>query len=172
MPRTVLLLDPSVSTSGQIVEVSNATVTTKGVAMDPSGLPVVTINGSPANMKPRSAQAVNFWSDPVNLKPGDNSFEVIAINPAKGEAKFQFVARLTPPPAASPPAAPSPNPKALSKTEILDLLGSYVPSARVGELVKGRGIKFAPSDDDLKQVRDAGGSDDLIEALKEAAAKH
>ena len=140
--------------------------------MGSGGLPMVTINGSPANMKPRSTQAVEFWSDPLALKPGENWIEIIATNAAQAEAKVRFSAHYSPPPAPISLPAPPPNPKALSKTEILDLLTNYVPSARVTELVKQRGVKFSPNDDDLRQIRDAGGGDDLVEALREAAAAH
>jgi hypothetical protein len=69
-------------------------------------------------------------------------------------------------------SAPAPvvNPKALSKSDILELLTNSVPSPRVTTLVKERGIKFAPTTDDLKAIVEAGGDEELVEALKQAAA--
>src|SRR5947208_2313145 len=59
--------------------------------------------------------------------------------------------------------------KALGKTDILDLLKGEVPSARVIELVKQRGIKFAPTEDDYKEILATGGNDELVNVLKAAA---
>jgi hypothetical protein len=159
---TILLVEPSVSTSGQALEVSNSPLAVRGMAMDSSGLPMVTINGSPANTKSRSPQAVEFWSDPVPLKPGENSFEIVATNAANVSAKFSFVARFT-------PKASTPISKALSKEDILDLLRSFVPSQRVAALVRERGVKFTPTANDLAEIRAASGQDDLINPLKHAA---
>jgi hypothetical protein len=61
------------------------------------------------------------------------------------------------------------NPRALGKEEIISLLQGGVPPARVADLVKERGIKFSPSADDLNAIRAAGGTDDLIEAIQQAA---
>jgi hypothetical protein len=38
----------------------------------------------------------------------------------------------------------------------------------VASLVKDRGIKFAPTDSDINELRAAGGKDDLINALKQS----
>jgi hypothetical protein len=61
------------------------------------------------------------------------------------------------------------NSKALGKADIIDLLKGEVPSGRVTELIKQRGIKFAPTEDDYKEIRTAGGDDELINVLKAAA---
>jgi hypothetical protein len=58
----------------------------------------------------------------------------------------------------------------LGKAEILSLLKGDVPSDRVTELVKERGIKFAPTPDDLKDIRSAGGSNELVDAISQATA--
>ena len=62
------------------------------------------------------------------------------------------------------------NPRALDRQEIIGLLQGGVPSARIVDLIKERGIKFSPSADDLNAIRAAGGTDDLIEAIQQAAA--
>ena len=61
--------------------------------------------------------------------------------------------------------------EALSKAEILKLLKKNTASAQVATLVKDRGISFVPTSDDLAEIRDAGGKDDLIQAL-EASKPH
>jgi hypothetical protein len=68
------------------------------------------------------------------------------------------------------PPAPAPNPKALSKQEILGLLTDYVPNARIAALVKEHGVKFTPTQADLNEIADAGGDNNLIEAIRQAAA--
>jgi len=167
-PPTIVLVEPSVASSGQTLEVTNSALTIRGVAMDNSGIPAVTINGNPVSMRPKSAQAAEFSSDPIVLKPGDNKFEVAATNAAHAAAKVVFTAHFTPPP--PPVEKPVPtvqtNSKALAEADIIDLLKGDVPSQRVAQLVKDRGIKFVPSEDDLKEVRAAGGGDDLVNAMK------
>jgi hypothetical protein len=165
---TLVLTDPSAG-EGQTVEVSGSPLIIRGVVMDASGIPVVTVNGKSVTMRPTSAQAAQFTSDPVTLQPGNNRLEVSAINRAHGQAKVAFVARLTASSPKAPPAA-SISPKGLEKAEILSLLQGDVPSARVAGLVKERGIKFVPTPDDLKEIRTAGGGDDLIDAINQAPA--
>jgi hypothetical protein len=164
-PPTIVLIEPSGASDGQTVQVTSSPLTIRGVAMDASGIPVVTINGKPASMRPTSALAAQFTSDPLTLQPGENQFEVRAINSAHGQTRVAFVAYFS----ATPPKAPPAQPKALSKAEIVSLLQGDVPSTRVAELVRERGIKFVPTPDDLKEIRGAGGGDDLIDAINEAA---
>jgi hypothetical protein len=166
-PPTIILVEPAAA-SGQTLEVSSATLKIRGVAMDATGFPIVSINGTPANMKPQNSQAAEFWADPVTLQPGENKFEIVAVNRAQTQAKMNFVADYKPP-APPPAAAPAPNPKALGKQDILDLLKNFVPSARVTDLVKQYGLKFSPTDDDLKDIQSAGGDDELIGAIRDAA---
>jgi len=170
-PPTLILVDPSVTVSGQTVEAKNSNFNIRGVTMDDSGIPAVTINGSPAAMRPKSSQAAEFTSDPLVLQAGDNHFEIAATNAAHVATKIAFNVHFTPPqPEVKPkPVAPPSNPKALSKADILDLLSGEVPSTRLVELVKEYGIKFTPSEDDMNEIRAAGGEDNLIQALKQAA---
>jgi hypothetical protein len=169
-PPTLILVDPSVSTSGQTIEAKNSTFSIRGVTMDDSGIPAVTINGTLASLRPKSSQAAEFTSDPLMLEPGDNHFEIAATNAAHVATKLAFNVHFAPPaPKVTPkPVTPPPNPKALSKADILDLLNGEVPSTRLVELVKEYGIKFTPTDDDLKEIRAAGGEDDLVQALKQS----
>ncbi|MGE5326893.1 MAG: hypothetical protein ACM3NO_07625 [Deltaproteobacteria bacterium] len=166
-PPTIILVEPS-ATTGQTLEVSSPTLKIRGVAMDSTGFPIVSINGNPANMKPQNTQAAEFWSDSVTLQPGENKFEITALNREQVQSNITFIARYTPP---APAQAAAPDPRALGKADILDLLKNFVPSSRVTELVKQYGLKFSPSEDDLNDIRAAGGQDDLIGAVRDAGKK-
>ncbi len=168
-PLPTLVLTEPTAGEGQTVEVLSSPLIIRGVVMDASGIPVVTVNGKSVTMRPTSAQAAQFKSDPIALQPGENHFEVSAINGAHGEAKVSFVVQLTSSAPKAQPAGPN-NSKGLGKAEILSLLQGDVPSARVAALVKERGLKFAPTQDDLKEIRAAGGADDLIDAINQLPA--
>ncbi|MDR3675192.1 MAG: tetratricopeptide repeat protein [Acidobacteriota bacterium] len=64
--------------------------------------------------------------------------------------------------------APPASHKALSKEEVLELTRNYVPSPRLAQLVPQYGINFVPGEDFLTAVREAGGEDVLITALRAA----
>ena len=162
-PPVVLLITPSGGAANQVVDANESPMTIRGFAMDATGIPVVKINGSSANMRPQSNQAAEFWSEPLSFQPGDNPVEIIASNAAHLETKVALVIHYTPKPV---PAAP----KGLSKEEIISLLHGDVPSARVADLVRERDIKFSPTNTDLNEIRTAGGTDELIQAIQQAAA--
>jgi len=161
-PPAIMLSSPPGAGENTTLELGEPTVVIRGVAMDSTGIPVVKINDSPANMRPKSPQAAEFWSDPLPLHPGSNRIQIVASNSADVEAKLELTVNY------KPKTAPV-NPKALGQKEIISLLQGGVPSARVADLVKERGIKFSPSADDLNVIRAAGGTDDLIEAIQQAA---
>jgi hypothetical protein len=160
---TLVLMAPSGAGENQTLEVNESPLTIRGVAMDDSGLPTITINGAQVALRPKGANVAEFWSDPLTLKPGNNPFEIVATSPAKATSHFQFVAHFT------PKTAPV-NPRALDKEAIISLLQGSVPAAHVVELVRDRGIKFKPTPADLNDIRAAGGSEDLIQAIQQAAA--
>jgi hypothetical protein len=164
-PPVIVLSAPSGAGANQVVETDESGLVIRGVAMDSTGMPVVSINGSPANMRPQSAQAAEFWSDQLALQPGGNRIEVTATNTAHAQAKLVFLVHYT------PEAAPS-NPRALDKQDIISLLQGGVPTTRVAEIIKDRGIKFVPTADDLNDIRGEGGNDELIQVIQEAAAPH
>ena len=64
------------------------------------------------------------------------------------------------------------NTKGLDKQDIVGLLQGGVPPARIVDLINQRGIKFSPSADDLNEIRAAGGTDELIQAIQQAASEH
>jgi hypothetical protein len=159
----IVLVAPAGAGDNQPVEQDASPLVMRGAVMDASGIPVVTINGSPANMRPQSTQAAEFWSDPLPLQQGDNRFQISAANAAHVETHLDVLVHYT------PKVAP-PNPRALDKQEIVALLHGGVPATRVAELIKERGIKFRPTEDDLNVIRAEGGSDELIQAIQQADA--
>jgi hypothetical protein len=70
--------------------------------------------------------------------------------------------------ATNPAAGQQSTKKPLSQGEVFNLLAGQVPSQRVAMLVQERGIDFEPTENLLKEVRLAGGEDELISALKAA----
>jgi hypothetical protein len=161
-PPAIVLSSPPGAGEGQTIEFNESTVVIRGVAMDSTGIPVVTINGSPVNMRPQTTQAAEFWSDPLPLQAGSNRIQIVAANSAHIEAKLDLTVQY------KPKAAPV-NPRALDRQEVIALLQGGVPPERIADLIKQRGIKFSPSPDDLNAIRAAGGTDDLIEAIQQAA---
>jgi hypothetical protein len=129
--------------------------------MDSTGIPVVRINGSPANMRPQTLQAAEFWSDPLTLQLGSNTFQIVAANSDQVDAKLVVTINY------KPKTAPV-NTKGLDKPEIISLLQGGVPPARITDLIRERGIKFSPGADDLNEIRTAGGTDELIKAIQQA----
>ncbi len=161
-PNIVLVAPASVG-GDQPVEQDQSPLVIRGAVMDASGIPVVTINGSAANMRPQSNHAAEFWSEPLPLQPGDNRYQISAANAAHIESHLALLVHY------KPKAAPA-NPRGLDKQEILTLLHGDVPAASVVALIKERGIKFRPTADDLIVIRAEGGSDELIQAIQQAAA--
>jgi hypothetical protein len=168
---TIVLVEPSVTESGETVDVGTPTLTIRGVVTDPSGIPAVTINGNPVAMRPKGPQAAAFVSEPIKLQSGETEFDIVATDAAHAQAKMTFVARYAPTMQVSKRQTTVPaGGKSLTKAEILGLLQGGVPSARVASLVEQRGIGFAPTDHDLQEIRAAGGGDDLINGLRKAGA--
>ena len=161
-PPTIVVASPTGAGETQIVESQETPLVIRGVAMDSAGIPVVSINGSPANMRPQNNQAAEFWSDPLPLQPGANPIQIAASNSAHVEAKVAFTVQYTPKPAPV-------NPRALGKADIISLLQGAVPASRVAVIVQDRTIKFTPTADDLNDIRAAGGDDELIQAIQQAA---
>jgi hypothetical protein len=157
----IVLASPSGVSPNQTVEANESPLVIRGLATDSTGILIVTINGSAANMRPQSAQAAEFWSDPLPLQPGENQFHISATNAAHVEAKLEITIHYT---AKAPPL----NSRALSKQEIVSLLQGGVPNVRVEQLVKERGIKFAPTTDDLNDVAAVGGNEELLQTIQQA----
>lgn len=160
-PPAVVISEPGGAGANQTVDLQDSPLVVRGVAMDSTGIPVVNINGRPANMRPQSTQAAEFWSEPLPLQSGANPIRITAVNSGHVETNVTFTIRYT-------PKAPPFNPKALGKAEIISLLQGAVPSSRVAGIVKDRGVKFTPTAEDLNDIRAAGGDDELIQAIQQA----
>jgi predicted NAD-dependent protein-ADP-ribosyltransferase YbiA (DUF1768 family) len=64
--------------------------------------------------------------------------------------------------------APAKAKKPINQIQVFALLAGQVPSHRVAMLVQERGIDFKSDDEYLREVRLAGGEDELVSALKGA----
>jgi len=155
----IVLASPSGVSPNQTIESNESPLVIRGVATDSAGILLVTVNGSAANMRPQNTQATEFWSDPLQLKPGDTPIEITASNSAHVETKLAFTLHYAP-----KVAGP------LTLQQIISLLQGDVPSARIQKLVKDRGIQFTPTTDDLNEIRHAGGTAELIHAIQRAAS--
>jgi len=62
-------------------------------------------------------------------------------------------------------------PKPLSDQDILLLLAGDVPGEKLVNMIRQRGIGFQPTDAYLQKLRSSGAKDELIEAVRSAAAK-
>jgi sulfatase modifying factor 1 len=67
-------------------------------------------------------------------------------------------------------AAPQATKKPLTKDEVISLVKGSVPSARVADLVRERGIDFEPTEDYFHALRSAGAEQVLIDALRATSA--
>ena len=110
----------------------------------------------------------SFSSEPIKLPAGETAFEILATDAEHIQAKMAFVARYSPTVVPASQTTSRPIGKSLTKAEILGLLEGGVPSKRVTVIVGERGISFAPTDDDIKQIRAAGGDDNLVTAVTKA----
>jgi hypothetical protein len=161
-PPAIVLSSPPGAGENHALEWEESRVVIRGVAMDSTGIPVMRINGSPAYMRPQTTRAAEFWSDPLPLQAGSNHIQIVASNSAHVDAILDLTVDY------KPKTAPV-NPRALDKEGIISLLQGGVPVAHVAELVKDRGIKFTPTSGDLSDIRAAGGSDELIQAIQQPA---
>jgi len=115
----------------------------------------------------------------VKLAPGRHSVrvslagqedwvrELTVLSGSELKLVAQHAAKATP---AEPPS-PAPDPKALSKQDILDLITNFVPNTRIAELISQHGIKFKPTPADLSEIEDAGGDSNLLESIRKAAPR-
>jgi tetratricopeptide (TPR) repeat protein len=67
-------------------------------------------------------------------------------------------------------SAQQPATKPLTKDQLMDLVKGSVSSSRVADLVRQRGIDFEPTDDYLRDLRNAGAESVLIDAVAGAKA--
>ena len=170
-PPAIVLSSPAGAGENQTLEWAESTVVIRGAAMDSTGIPVVMINGSPANMRPQTPQAAEFWSDPITLQVGSNPIQIVASNSAHVETHLALAVNYQPKPAPEKLKPVPVSARALDRLEIIGLLQGGVPPTRIMDLIRERGIKFSPNQDDVSELRAAGGTDDLIEVIQQAAPR-
>ena len=163
-PPAIVLSGPPGAGENQTLEWAEPTVVIRGVAMDSTGIPVVSINGAPANMRSQTTQAAEFWSDPLRLQEGNNPIRIVASNAAHVEAHVALTVHYQP-----KPKAPTVNPRALGLLEIEGLLQGGVSQAHIVDLIRDRGIKFSPTPENLNALRADGATDELLDAIRQAA---
>jgi hypothetical protein len=161
-PPAIVLSSPAGAVEGRAVDWQDPSIVIRGVAMDSTGIPAVKVNGMAANMRPQTAQAAEFWSDPITLQLGVNTIRIVASNSARLEGRLTLSVNYK-------PKSPETNLRGLDKSEIVNLLKGGVPAARVADLIRQRGIKFSPSDADMSEIRAAGGTQELIQAIRQSA---
>ncbi len=161
-PPAIVLSSPPGAVEGHPVDWQEPTIVVRGVALDSTGMPLIKINGMAANMRSQTAQAAEFWSDPLTLQLGTNTIRIVATNSAHLEGKVVLTINYR-------PKSPAANTKGLEKSEIVSLLQGGVPPARVADLIRQRGLRFSPTANDLNEIRIAGGTDDLIQAIRQSA---
>jgi hypothetical protein len=161
-PPAIVLSSPAGAVEGHPVDWQDPTIVIRGVAMDSTGIPAVKVNGMAANMRPQTAQAAEFWSDPITLQLGANSIRIVAANSARLEGKLLLTINYQ-------PKSPEANTRGLAKSEIISLLQGGVPPAHVTDLIRQRGIKFSPTAADVSEIRSAGGTAELIQAIRQSA---
>jgi len=61
--------------------------------------------------------------------------------------------------------------KQLTKESVLELLTGDVPPARVAAIVREQGVSFTLTQAVEDQIRQAGGNDELLKAIRELAPK-
>ena len=105
-PPAIVLSSPPGAGENQTLELEESTVVIRGVAMDSTGIPVVRINGSPANMRPQTTQAAEFWSDPLPLQAGSNPIQIVASNSAHVETNLALTVHYQPKPLRNGPSRP------------------------------------------------------------------
>ena len=162
-PPAILMITPSGAGSNQVVDANDSPLTIRGFAMDAQVFPW---SRSMAHPPTCGRRATRLPSSGPNRCPFSRVETRLRSSPPmrliwKRKLSFRFVTRPSPLPVA---------PKGLSKEEIISLLHGEVPSSRVADLVRERGIKFSPADADLNQIRSEGGTDELIQAIQQAAA--
>lgn len=107
----------------------------------------------------------------------ESEFRAAGARPEVIDAMRKNYRAASPPPASSPPAStakPSggvPAGPPLSKAEIITLLQSGVPAARVEQFVEVRGVSFSITPQIAREIREAGGNNALIGAITAKAAE-
>lgn len=107
----------------------------------------------------------------VSLAGKKDFVQTVAL-PTRQETKIEARLEDIPRPQEQvrPAAKPGrPNARALTKEDIISLLQGGVSSVRIVPLVTERGVSFSPTTNSLNEIRTAGGNEDLVQAIQQAA---
>lgn len=88
-PPVISLVEPAGAEESRPAEVG-ATLRVRGIATQPSGIALVTVNGQPAQLKTLSPQTAEFLLPALALAPGSTSVLVLATAADKAEAHLAF----------------------------------------------------------------------------------
>ena len=88
-PPVITLVEPAGAEESKPAE-AGATLRVRGIATQPSGIALVTINGQPATLKVLSPQTAEFLLPALAVAPGASSVLVLATATDKAEAHLVF----------------------------------------------------------------------------------
>ena len=88
-PPAITLVEPAGAEESKPVE-AGATLRVRGIATQPSGIALVTVNGQPATLKVLSPQTAEFLLPTLAVAPGTTSVLVLATATDKAEAHLVF----------------------------------------------------------------------------------
>ena len=88
-PPAITLVEPAGAEESKPVE-AGATLKVRGIATQPSGIALVTVNGQPATLKILSPQTSEFLLPSLPVAPGTTSVLVLATSTDKAEAHLVF----------------------------------------------------------------------------------
>jgi hypothetical protein len=88
-PPVISLVEPAGAEESKPTE-AGATLRVRGIATQPSGIALVTVNGQPAQLKTLSPQTVEFLLPALAVAPGSSSVLVLATATDKAEAHQVF----------------------------------------------------------------------------------
>ena len=135
---------------------------------------IVSIDTSAAEKMP-GVKAIEIVQKPGATIPwaGDEVVGVAAIDEATAEdaaraiqVKYQKLPHLVSD--AEPPAGAAENQGPLSLDDLGDMLQNQVPERQIVALIQEYGISFKPTEEDIKEAKDEGVPDSVIEAARTA----
>src|SRR5437588_5959705 len=135
---------------------------------------IVSIDTSAAEKMP-GVKAIEIVQKPGAIIPwaGDEVVGVAAIDEATAEdaaraiqVKYQKLPHLVSD--AEPPAGAAENQGPLSLDDLGDMLQNQVPERQIVALIQEYGISFKPTEEDIKEAKDEGVPDSVIEAARNA----
>lgn len=151
-------------------EVKQDKIRVKGVAFDPSGLGIrsIEVMGQMAAMKPmRGGHAMEFWVDDVPLQAGENRIEIVVTNVSDLQGRTTIrVRRLEAETAKAQPESLVSQP--LSVEDVIKALDGGLTRTRILTIVKERGVNFAVTPEIKSRLRAAGADPGFIDELGKA----